>query len=67
MLRAGEDIYLAAPADIREANVVQHPLPLCFQQSTGNSAGPEVDVIFRVLRDLFVDNDVRDLETPTGL
>ncbi len=67
LLRAREDIDLLAPPDVREARLVQRPLPLCFQQSTGDSAGPEIDVVLCVLGDFFVDDDVRDLEPPAGL
>ena len=64
---AGEDIDLSAPANVREADVVQHPMPLCFQQSTGYSAGPEVDVVLGVLGHLLVNDDVGDLETAARL
>ena len=65
VLRAGEDVDLPAPANVHEAGVFQHPLPLCFQQSTGNSARPEVDIVLRVLGDFLVDDDVADLEAAT--
>ena len=64
---AGEDIHLLPPAHIREAHLLQHPIPLCLQQSTGDSAGPEVYVILGVLGDLLVDDDVRYLEAAAGL
>ncbi len=64
---AREDIHLRPPAHVRETHVLQHPAPLCFQQSTGDSAGPEVYVVLRVLRDLLVDDDVGDLEAAAGL
>ncbi len=47
MLRAGEHIDLLPPTDIDEASVLQNPIPLCFQQSTSDSAGPEVNVVLR--------------------
>jgi hypothetical protein len=31
---------------------------LCFQQSTGDSTGPEVDILARVLRQLDAEHDV---------
>ena len=40
---------------------------LCFQQSTRDSAGPEVDVPPRRLRDCFLHDDVADLQSPVGL
>ncbi len=67
VLRAGEDIHLLSPANVREAHVLQNPIPLCFQQSTGDSAGPEVDVVFGVLGDLLMDDDVGDLDAAAGL
>ncbi len=66
MLRAGEDIRLAPPADVGETRVLKDPAPLCFQQSTRDSARPEVDVVLRVLRDFLVDDDVGDLEAAAG-
>ena len=34
---------------------------LCFQQSAGDSTGPEIDILARVLRQLDAEHDVRDL------
>ena len=66
MLRAGEDVDLVPPTDAGEAGVLQHPFPLCFQQSTGDSPGPEVDVVLRALRHFFVYDDVGYLQATSG-
>ena len=47
--------------EIREPGGGDRRLKLCFQQSTGNSTGPEVDVLFRPLRHLFGHKDVAEL------
>ena len=36
-------------------------LELCFQQSAGNSAGPEIDALLGIFGDRFLDHDVGDL------
>ena len=66
MLRAREDVDLPTPADVYEPRMREHPLPLCFQQSTRDSAAPEIDVILGVLRHFLVDDDVRDLDSAVG-
>ena len=38
---------------------------LCFQQSTGNSTGPKVNLLLGPLRHFPVDQDVSDLKPPT--
>jgi hypothetical protein len=67
VLRSAEHVSLLSPTNAGETRVLQHPLPLCFQQSTGNSAAPEVYVVLRILRDLLVDDDVRNLDATAGL
>src|SRR6266487_7164224 len=67
MSRAREDVDLAPPANVLETDVLQHPAPLCIQQSTGYSARPKVDVILRVLWHFLVDDDVADLKAAAGL
>ena len=67
MLRAGEHVDLGSPSNVLEAGAGKDPLPLCFQQSTGNSARPEVDVILRLLRHFLVYDDVADLEAAARL
>lgn len=67
VLRSREDVDLLTPADVYEAAVLQHPFPLCFQQSTGDSPAPEVDVVLGVLGHLLVDDDVCYLDATAGL
>ncbi len=67
MLRAGENIDLLTPANVYETGLLQHVPPLCFQQSTGDSAGPEIDVVFRILRHFLMNDDVGDLEAAAWL
>jgi len=67
MLGSREDVDLLAPAGVYEARVLEHPFPLCFQQSTGDSPTPEVDVVLRVLRHFLVDDDVCNLDATAGL
>ena len=40
MRRAGKYVDLVSPAQIDEADLIENPPPLCFQQSPGNSTGP---------------------------
>ncbi len=42
-------------------------LQLCFQQSTGNSTGPELNIAFSAFRNRFLHQDVTDLQPATGL
>ena len=66
VLASGEDIDFVRHHGVRKARGRERLPPLCFQQSTGNSATPEVDVVARILRHLFVDQDVADLDTSAG-
>ena len=66
MFRTGKHVDKLAPADVLETDLLQDPFPLCVQQSTGNSAGPEVDIVLRVLGNLLLDDDVANLEPATG-
>jgi hypothetical protein len=58
MPRTGEDVDFLPPLHLGESDMFQDPVPLCIQQSTGDSAGPEVDIVLGVLRDLLVHDDV---------
>ncbi len=66
VLRAGEDVDLVSPTHVDEAGVLQRPFPLCFQQSTGDSPRPEVDVVLRALWHFLVHHDVRYLQATAG-
>ena len=67
VFRTGKHVDLCSPTDVLEAGSHKDPLPLCFQQSTGNSARPEVDVILRLLRHFLVYDYVADLEAAARL
>ncbi len=56
--RAGVGVHQIAGLDPLEAVLFQEAGVLCFQQSTGNSAGPEVDVALALLGDGALDRDV---------
>jgi hypothetical protein len=49
--------------DLAVAHLDQDARVLSFQESAGNSAGPEVDAFTRVLGHLSVDDDVGQLQT----
>jgi len=53
--------------DSDEAGVLDEGAKLSFQESAGNSTGPEGDVLLGPLRDRLADDDVSNLQSPTGL
>jgi len=55
-----------ASRDLEVAHLHQDARVLSFQESSGNSAGPEVDAGAGVLGDLGVDDDVGELQTTAG-
>jgi hypothetical protein len=65
-LRAGVGRDEVAALDPFEAVPFEELCVLCFQQSSGDSAGPEVDVPAPFLAHRLLDRDVRDLEPPAG-
>jgi hypothetical protein len=44
VLAAREDVDLVGHHHVGKADQLQDLPPLCFQQSTGNSTGPELDI-----------------------
>jgi hypothetical protein len=62
--RTVEDVRLPGDLKIGETSSEDRRLQLCLQQSTGNSAGPEVDLLLRPLGNLPADEDVGDLKSP---
>jgi hypothetical protein len=56
-----------AGLDLLEAVSFESGCVLCFQQSTGNSAGPEVDIAFAFLAHGPLDGYVGDLDSAAGL
>jgi hypothetical protein len=47
--------------DVDEAGILDEGAQLSFQESTGNSAGPERNVLFGPIRHRLADDDVGDL------
>ena len=47
--------------DLGEAGGFEQRAKLSFQESAGNSAGPETDVLFGALRHRFADDDIGHL------
>ena len=62
--RSGEAIESAENAYACETGRREDANELCFQQSTGNSTRPEVDVSERVVGQDFANHDVRHLYAP---
>lgn len=65
--RPGVGIDQLALRDVGVAACDQLSRMLSFQESSGNSAGPEVDPFASIFGDLGMDDDVSDLEAPAGL
>ena len=57
---------LGPPGDLKigETGSDNRRPQLCLQQSTGNSAGPELDLFLRPLGNLPADENVGDLKSP---
>ncbi len=57
----GEDV--GAPSDLEsfESRRGDRRLELCFQQSAGDSPGPELDSLLGFLADRFVDENIGEL------
>ena len=64
--RAGVGVDQVADLDVDESVAQQAALVLCFQQSPGNSTGPQVDVALPFLRHRALDGDVGKLDAATG-
>jgi hypothetical protein len=64
---AVEDGSLPCDLETLEPGSRDLGLELCFQQSAGDSAGPEVDVLLGSVRDLLLHHDVGDLQPAAGL
>ena len=46
--RATEDVRLPGDLEVNESGSHDRGLQFCFQQSTSNSARPQIDLLFRV-------------------
>ena len=63
--RSFKDIASPYDLEVLEAGGHDRGLELCFQQSTGYSVGPQVDVAFRSFRDRLAHQDVTNLKPAT--
>lgn len=64
--RATEDIPLPGDLEVNESGSHNCRLQFCFQQSTGNSARPQIDLLFRVFRHRLLHHDIPDLKATAG-
>ena len=64
---AGEAIEPVENVHPGETGGLEDADELCFQQSTGDSTGPEVDISESAVWKDFADDDVRDLHAATRL
>ena len=64
--RATEDVRLPGDLEVNESRSHDRGLQFCFQQSTSNSARPQIDLLFRVLWHRLLHQDIPDLETTRG-
>jgi hypothetical protein len=64
--RVGVSVDEVAGLDVGEAVAAESLFVLCFQQSAGDSAGPEVDVPLAFVGDGRLDGDVGDLDASAG-
>jgi len=64
--RATEDVRLPGDLVVNESSSHDRGLQFCFQQSTGNSARPQVDLLFRILWHRLLHQDIPDLEATAG-
>src|SRR5262245_24160527 len=65
--RTLEALEASGDGDFREAGRSKYVDHLCFQQSAGDSTGPQVDIAEAVLRQDFADDDVANLRPAAGL
>jgi hypothetical protein len=64
---SGKGIEPVEDADPDETGGLEDTDELCFQQSTGDSTGPEVDIAKSAVWKDFTDDDVRDLHASARL
>ena len=63
---ATEDVRLPGDFEANESSSHDRGFEFCFQQSTGNSAGPQIDRLFRILWHHLLHQEIPDLEATTG-
>ncbi len=64
--RATENVRLPGDLEVNESCRHDRGLQFCFQQSTSNSARPQIDLLFRVLWHRLLHQDIPDLEATAG-
>jgi hypothetical protein len=64
--RAAEDVLLPGDLEVDEAGCHDRGLQFCFQQSPGNSARPQIDLLLGVLWHRGTHQDIPDLEAARG-
>jgi hypothetical protein len=64
--RATENVRLPGDLEVNESGGHDRGLQFCFQQSTGNSARPQIDLLLRVLRHRGTHQDIPDLQATVG-
>src|SRR5438067_12317733 len=65
-LRTAERVDWLTDTDADEADLVEHRLPACARQATGNSAGPQVDVAQCLGGHGLAVGDIGELQVPAG-
>src|SRR5437763_14752269 len=65
-LRTAERVDWLTDADADEADLVEHRLPACARQATGNSAGPQDDVAQCLGAHGLAVGDIGELQAPAG-
>jgi hypothetical protein len=63
---ANEDIRLPSDLEINKSGGHDRGLQFCFQQSTSNSARPQIDLLFRVHWHRGTHQDIPDLKATGG-
>jgi len=64
--RATEDVRLPGDLEVNESGRHDRGMQFCFQQSTGNSARPQINLLFRVRRHRGTHQDIPNLEAARG-
>ena len=59
--RAIKDVRLPGDLEVNESGSHDRDLQICFQQSTSNSARPQIDLAFGIFRHCLLHQDVPDL------
>ena len=65
LLGPGVNVFLPDDFEVDESGFSDDLFEVCFQQGTGNSANPQIDIVFRSEWNCFRNSDVGYLETST--